>query len=216
MKIKGHSRIESIKLGYPIWTLVYNQSDQTMLADVREDKKQKIEVWKVFLEGLKKKRIKIKMTWWEKLFGAQGEYAYAIRYEDKDDPSRYKLLQYNIKKGDSSVIEEQPIIQNDILSPSLYDLDTAHHKTIADFLGLELVTPCEYLELNRYIIISYYLRSENGLDRFLLLLEGSEKRWKVKQDADMKGFAAGAFFVVKNQLLFVANRNEICSYYLDT
>lgn len=135
-------------------------------------------------------------------------------YQDKNDPNQKKFYQW--KQNVCSEIEESVIPKVDewVTSPSIYEQGTEYHQTVANFLAVEIPCSCEYLEINKKIILSYYLRSSKQLDRHLLVLDDGKKALKVVQDDGMKGFAPGAFFTIENRLFFVKNRNEICVHTL--
>jgi len=190
--------------------MLCDKERDSLIIDHRNEASKKIEVVELALPSLKQKRIKLKMMWWENLVQIEGRKLFSIVYRDQKDPANYA-----IRKVDLDTLEEEestslPMTANQVVEPSLYDLESVHHKTVAEFLGLELLLPCEYLEFDNNIIISYYIRSENGFERYLLLIRDGSKVWKVRQDDLVKGFASGAFFVANNRLIFVRDRNEIC------
>ena len=202
--------IQSVSFENPIWGLLFYEDEESLLVDIRDEQKKETQIWTTHLESLLKHQLDIDTNWLEKWIGTSGKFIYFIRYLDAADPSKYQLRQFNLEDQLWTDLATLPSMENVVIEPHLYDVDSDHHKTVAQFLSLELLVPCEYLELDNKIIISYYLRSQNGFDRFLLLIEEGEKRWKLKQDSNMKGFASGAFFVVQNKLVFVKDRNEVC------
>lgn len=204
--------IQQVNFDNPIWGLLYDEEDNLLLVDSRNESNKKIEVWKLELASLARKATSIQIDWWEKLIGVKQNQIYSIQYEDQHDPSNYRFRCFDLDNQSVEILKNQPEIAHNAVEPFLYEMESDHHKTVSQFLSLELTTSCEYMEFDDYIIISYYLRSEKGFDRFLLLLKAGQKLWRVKQDGNMKGFASGSFFVVRNTLIFVRERNEVCIY----
>jgi len=204
--------IQSVVLKNPIWRILYDKERDSLIVDHRSETSKKIDVVELALPSLKRKRIKLKMTWWENMIQIEGRMLFSIGYHDQKDPANYSIRKVNLETLTEEERSSLPKNINQVVEPSLYDLESDHHKTVASFLGLELLLPCEYLEFDDNIIISYYIRSENGFERYLLLIRDGSKAWKVRQDDLVKGFASGAFFVANNRLIFVRDRNEVCIY----
>ena len=206
--------IRSKVFEYPIWTLLYHELNESLLVDCRGSKDNEADLFEVNLTSLEASKLKLELPWYEKMIGLAGDDLYTIEYQDENDPSAFLLKRTSISKKSVESVDELPELNVQIREPSLFELGTEYHQMIADFLSLELSLSCEYLEWKEYIIISYYLRSGEGFDRFLLLIKEGEKIWKIQQDDGMKGFSSGSFFVVKDQLVFVKDRNEVCTYSL--
>ena len=172
----------------------------------RIEEKKISQLWRVSLTNGRKKKVLTSHDYWEYFVAYEGEFLYSKKYEDKSDHTRSQLFRFHLKSKVKEEVADFPSGQpEDMLEPMLYELDSDYHKTIAEFLSLKLPLACEYLEKEGYIIISYYLRLEEGFDRYLLAIKDGKKRWKIRQDAGMKGFSSGSFFVMKNQLVFVKN-----------
>jgi len=155
----------------------------------------------------------VEIPWWSNLMLAQNDQLYFVEYPEANDPSKQSFFQLDFSTENRKSIRDLP--KGDSLAvmyPQLYESGSAYFQTVASFLSLDLPLSCEYLEWNDKIIISYYLRSDDGFDRYLLVLRGGEKAWKIRQDVGMKGFSPGAFFVFKSQLIFIKDQNEVCIY----
>lgn len=214
----SNSSIRSTKLSGTIYSSVFSSSNQLIL-DVRDQEKQTISYYHLHLPSLKLEKIPITNThWWTKLIAADVESMYFTKYMDRSDPNSQLYLRIPVNGGgvgDFEEVQEIPLIEEQSITyPTLYESGTNYHKTVSDFLGLELPLSCEYLEWGQKIIISYYLRSENEFDRYLLLLDNGKKEWKLHQDHKMNGFSSGAFFIHNDQLLFFKELNEVCIYTL--
>lgn len=204
-----------IEFEKPVWNLIYNKGRNSFFIVERSEEVQFIQLWEVGMHAGGKVKVFDSQNWWEHLVSSEGDYIYSILYEEKGDPSKYQVFRYNLVNNKREEFKEAPdFLPNRIDEPMLYEYDTQYHKMVCEFLGLSLPLSCEYLEKEDYIIISYYLRSKDGFDRYLLVIEDGEKLWKMEQDRGLKGFASGSFFVIKNQLIFVRNQNEICFYTL--
>ena len=204
--------IQQVRFEQPVWGLLIRNGCNSLIIDCRNEETQEIVLFAVALDSLAKSKLTLPVTWWERLLGADKDNLFLIHYQDQANPSNvtFKSIGFNSKR--ETKLEQAPELVFDTISPNLYELESEHHRTVSQFLSIDLVLPCEYLEINNYIILSYYLRSGSGFDRFLLVMKDGSKHWKVKQDSNMKGFADGAFFVADNKLIFIRERNEVCIY----
>ncbi|MEO9475810.1 MAG: DUF4905 domain-containing protein [Cyclobacteriaceae bacterium] len=99
--------------------------------------------------------------------------------------------------------------KNQIDYPDFYSSDTQTHKLVCDYLEVELDLGIEYFEQAENIIISYYVRSGAKFDRKLAVIKDGEEVFHQVQDFGMEGFAAGAFFILSEYLIFITNSNQI-------
>ncbi len=188
-------------------------SSESLFLDVRDEHSKKFEIVKLRLKDLKDEARQGIDSWWSQLVSAEDGKLVFTKYLNQHDPTQVQFIQLDWKSGEK--IEMDPPVdfpQNSLTYPHIYDHGTAYYQTVMDFLAVESPLACEYLEWEDKIIISYYLRSDNGFERYLLLLKDGQKVWKVKQDQLMKGFSSGAFFVFQNQLIFIKDLNEVCIY----
>ena len=206
--------IQSVLFENMIWTMVIDEVSNQLIIELRNERDKKVFLVCLKPDSKKVSKLDIEPSWWDKLVTASPDEICLISYNDQNNPSDHQFYRIDRSTGERAKLDSIPEVYVSAVLPQLYEHGTAHHKTVSEFMGLELPFACEYIELNDYIIISYYLRSENGFDRFLLCLKGGEKKWKLKQDAGVKGFSPGAFFVLKNQLIFIRERNEVCFYNL--
>lgn len=197
-----------------IWDTIVSSESGDLILDVRDIEKQTVQYFKLSLESCEVTALQIGGgSWWSKMEAFDGTL-FTSEYQDKNDPNRKTYFKW-LDKGKADVSHgEIPAIAVDAIKPSIYELGTPYHKTVSNFLSLEIPCSCEYLEIGNKIIMSYYLRSGKKLDRFLLLLEDGKKVIKEVQDSGVHGFAPGAFFAIDDKLLFVKNRNEICIHTL--
>ncbi|MEM9337935.1 MAG: hypothetical protein AAGA66_04350 [Bacteroidota bacterium] len=203
----------SQKLDGVIWKIIPSMMGDGLLLDVRNEKKKTVKYVKLPLDNHRLKKLSIKeLSWWSNVEFYDGEKEVFIsEYQDQKDPTNKKYFRLGKQKVEIE-LNEVPIQQVSLLHPFLYEEGTPYHQTVASFLGLQLPLSCEYLEHEDHIIMSYYLRSGNAFDRFLLILKNGEKQLKEVQDLNINGFAAGAFFMLEEKVFYVKNRNEICIY----
>ncbi|MEM0940867.1 MAG: hypothetical protein AAF600_04830 [Bacteroidota bacterium] len=208
------SDIQSTVFQHPIWGLLHSEKRNSLLVDCRNENKKQIEVYECNMKSLVSKKLEIEVSWLEKMIGCDEDMLYSLEYKNVDDPTLKVLKRININTKKVKIIDALPVLNRHIKEALLFKLDSQGHQTIADYLALKLELSCEYLEFTNNIVISYYLRSGEAFDRFLLLIKDGKKKWKVRQDHQMKGFSSGAFFVVEGKLVFVKDRNEVCIYSL--
>ncbi|SNT37870.1 protein of unknown function [Ekhidna lutea] len=204
--------VNQIKLEGVVWGTVLDEESKILYLDVRDVKNRTIQLVQIDLNELKAATQSVSNSWWSQMMDVYEQEIYFVKYEDQNDPANQSYFKMQWGDDTLSKVDAIPEKTPAIWPPNVYEQGTAYHKTVASFLALELPLSCEYLEWDDKIIISYYLRSGGGYDRYLLLLEGEEKKWKLKQDTAMKGFSPGAFFVFQDQLIFIKNRNEVCVY----
>lgn len=210
-------KLKSIQFSGTIHGSILSSMSQLIL-DVRDVEKQLVSYFQLNLDSLKRNKLPLENAgWWSNLIAADTEWLYLKKYIDRNDPNSQINVRVPINSQNGNQweeVEQVPTFNNQITYPSLYENGTEYHKMVSSFLGLELPLSCEYLEWNDKIIISYYLRSGNAFDRFLLLLDNGKKEWKLHQDQKMKGFSPESFFVFNNELIFIKDLNEVCIYTL--
>ena len=204
--------IKSYSFSSAVWTIVVNGSDG-LIIDYRDEQRKSVRVVALTVPEMNAKKLKVELSWWEKIICVVDDQLIAIKYLDQKNPSDHIFSAINVNTGEVTEMENAPpVVDHPVTTPFLYEQGTEYHQTVSDFLAIELPTSCEYLEWGNKIIVSYYLRSKIGFDRYLLFLSDSEKQWQISQDRDVKGFSDGAFFVYKDNLIFIKNRNEVCVY----
>lgn len=206
------SEMKSVTFNGVLWGSALKPDSNALILDVRDESKKTGSLYHLDLATMLSERLSVELDWWEELIGATDTFIFTVKYPDKNDPTLKEYQEIMLETGVRKVITEINLDQAVIDLPSVYETGTEFHKTVADFLSIELPLSCEYYEIGDNIIISYYIRSELGFSRYLLLLTAGKKSWKVLQDEKVKGFAPGAFFVLNNQIIFVRERNEVCIY----
>lgn len=203
--------IRKISFKEKIWNAVIDGHSGQLYLDIRASNDE-FELVRLDLSSLNSETQKVSYAKWTQLIGVNSETLYFIEYQDAHNPNQHVYFSMGWNSQSRKSIEQLPPFNSDIYYPSIYEYGSRYHKTVSDFLSLELPHSCEYFEWNDKIIISYYLRSGNAFDRYLLLLAHGVKEWKICQDTQMKGFAPGAFFVFQDQLIFIKDQNEVCVY----
>src|SRR5690606_9545109 len=103
--------------------------------------------------------------------------------------------------------------------PLHYKEGTAYFDTCREYIHnrfrREAVTAMDYIEYKGFIVISYYCREDEKLVNFLLItdLDGRLKFHEIIQ-GNINAVGMETFFIVKNQLIFVKEKNEINSFAL--
>ena len=194
-----------------IWNAVLDETTGKMYLDTRNENSEIVLV-QLDLATLKHEFFKVSHSKWTQLLGSASDLLYFVEYKNEKDPNLKAHFSLRWGTGEKKKLETIPAIDHTFFQPSIYEHGSDYHKTVSQFLSLDLALACEYLEWNDKIIISYYLRSDNAFKRHLLLLHNKEKVWKVCQDSQMKGFSPGSFFVFEEQLIFIKDQNEVCLY----
>lgn len=209
MNIPG---LHIVKLEGVAWGLALEADRHQLILDVRDEQRKEMKLVAIGLHDFEQRAYAGLPSWWSQLLKVVNDQVFAIEYLDKHDPTQHQFIRFRLDDSEYETVDKIDGGEELTDTPHIYEVGTEYHRTVSSFLGLELPLSCEYLECADKIIISYYLRSEKGFDRFLLVLEDGKKVFKLKQDEKMKGFSSGAFFVLENQLIFIKERNEVCFY----
>lgn len=195
-----------------VWSSTLDQAARILFLETRNDESKSIQLVRFDLRTFDTEIMDVENPWWTQLVGAKDNKLFYKEYQDEKDPTSQKYFSLDWQKMGRVEVEKVPFNENSTHVGNIYEHGADYHKTVSTFLSLELPLSCEYLEWKDKIIISYYIRSGNAFDRYLLVLDNGDKEWKVCQDKQMKGFSPGAFFVFNDQLIFIKDRNEVCVY----
>lgn len=77
-----------------------------------------------------------------------------------------------------------------------------------------LVGMVEYLEWkNERIVVSYYIEGEKDWDQYLLITDkDTQVVWQEQIDARLKGMALDVFMIVKQQCIYIKDKNQLRIY----
>lgn len=201
------------KLHGKVWGMAIDPLYSSLFMDIRDNTSKKLELIKLSLPNLEKETKVGLANWQTQLIAVEENHLFFVEYLDALDPTNFKFIRYNWT-SEKTIRVDKPINkqENFLAHPFVYENDSAHHKTVMNFLDISSPLACEYFEWGNTVVISYYICVENGFERYLLLLKEGQKIWKLKQDEHIKNFSPGAFFVFQEFLIFIKNSNEICIY----
>ena len=148
-----------------------------------------------------------------KLTGARGNQLFLV-WENDDQ------LIFNIQtqEWDLEPIEHSEV--DSIKFPVHYEEDNRHFDTLARFLkskvSIDLKGSCDYLESNGLIIMAanHVIDGRKSLTLYVFS-ESGELLLENELEHQMKGLVSGAFFIVKDALIFVTGKNELKIYRID-
>ncbi len=195
-----------------IWSSIISNDNNLLVLDVRNEAEKSIEYFKLNLDTYQIAQLLTQPSSWWSMIERFDQQLFLSEYKSENDPNSKMFYRLDGDNKKEIAESEIPYSENVIIQPSIYEPGSGYFKTVREFLGLDLPCACEYLEIDRKIILSYYLRSGKELERYLLVLQEGKKAMKVLQDNQMNGFASGSFFVVNGRLIFIKNRNEIFVY----
>lgn len=203
--------INRVFLPNKVWNAVLDETTRKMYLDTRNENGEIVLV-QLDLSTLKHEFLKVSHSKWTQLLSSANDLLYFVEYKNEKDPNLQTYFTLDWGSREKKELDTVPKIDSTFYQPSIYEHGSDYHKTVSQFLSLDLALACEYLEWNDKIIISYYLRSDNAFERYLLLLHQGAKVWKICQDNQMRGFSPGSFFVFEEQLIFIKDQNEVCLY----
>lgn len=208
-----NDRFKSVKFSGKIWRMVF--SSQGLIVDQRE----KGEVQWVYLSShFEVKTLDhIQVTWMSDLEMFDGEHIFLKSYPNSNDPSALQKHKVSLISGLFEQVEDFPVSSIVMDYPHQIMPDSAYYPAICELLGKDLVHMVEYLEVGSKSVVSYYLANhENKLlyDRYVAVAEGQKILIDLRQDMGMKGPTPDAFCIFENEIFFIRNTHEICSYRL--
>lgn len=103
------------------------------------------------------------------------------------------------------------------LLPLHYHAKHAYFDIISAFIkqktGNTAIEAADYLEFKDLVILSYYIYGENKLENRILVC--NTEGVTLLDDSlalNLSGIGLDTFFLLENQLIFIKNKNELCSY----
>ena len=107
-----------------------------------------------------------------------------------------------------------------LIYPFYYPQEHAYFATVEAFLNqfmhIQPVHGCEYLEHQGALIISYYIYEEKSLSNYLLVMnQAQEVLLHDKIGSQLDGLGVDTFFVVRDRLVFIKEKHQLISYALD-
>lgn len=161
------------------------------------------------------------LDWWTGLQGVDQDKLWVKKFEDESDPSQHVWWSVDRLSGE---LFEEPLPENlmrastESVFPVVYHKGTAAFEKVQRFLairGIEIAESVEYLESEGYIFVTYYLKKNKQLSRFVYVMDNTGKVLMDRQlDEKMEGVVFQSFFTYQNLLIFVENRNELHVYQL--
>lgn len=139
----------------------------------------------------------------------------------KSDSEEKEIIDVRITDGSFSIVDDllensqkinTSLIPNMIHNPLHYVEGSTAFESVAKFLKLQLdvtiVGACDYLEFNSHTMMSYFVKSDDGLVNSLVVLDDEMRVIdSIVLDSSLNGLASDTFFIVNEALIFVRNKN---------
>ncbi|MDF9800099.1 hypothetical protein OKW21_005362 [Catalinimonas alkaloidigena] len=145
-------------------------------------------------------------------------------YEKVEGDTVYKCIsledeaEKEISKEEAFAALQNFSVENKyIRHPFHYTEEDAYFETVRKFvleyLNLQPIKGCEYLEHQQFIYISYYIQENKALANYLLVIdkEGTLQLHE-KMDDQLSQLGLGTFMIIRNQLMFIKRKRELVSY----
>lgn len=132
-----------------------------------------------------------------------------------------KEVTVEMRTGKEITVADKGVIIEpyELKKPLQYIEGTDYFETVKTFLAkqlnLEVVSALEYLETEKSMVISCYLADAESHDlaNFLIVFSRTgECLLKEEMSSRVKGIGFDTFFVLRNNLIFTKNKNELISY----
>jgi hypothetical protein len=160
---------------------------------------------------------KNEMIWWYNGFSLSGANMLYVKGIDTRFPSKEIILDLLTGKVVQEVDFHLADSQNfPVIRPFQYEQGTGHFETVKDFLqtrlGITPVATIDYLEFQRLIMVSVFVR-EKDLANYLYVLDSAgEVLFSEKLGENLKGVGLDTFFIYSDHLIFVRNKSELITY----
>jgi hypothetical protein len=161
----------------------------------------------------------LSQLWWVNDFSVSSVTASTLRgfsqkFGLKEHAVDMKTGREVLTPPDDAIVEP-----HELLKPAQYLEGTEYFATVKTFLlkqlNLNVVSALEYLEFEKSMIISCYVAGNDSPDmaNFLIVFSRTgECLLKEEISSRAKGIGLDTFFVLRNNLIFVKNKNELLSY----
>ncbi|MDW3193102.1 MAG: hypothetical protein R8G66_12090 [Cytophagales bacterium] len=161
------------------------------------------------------------LDWWTGLQGVDQGKLWVKKFEDESDPSQH--VWWSVDRLSGELFEEpmpEKLMQapSESIFPVVFHHGTEAFEQVQRFMnrrGIEIAESVEYLEQEGYIFVTYYLKKNKQLSRFVYVMDkGGQVLMDHQLDENMEGVVFQSFFTYQNLLIFVENRNELHVYQL--
>jgi hypothetical protein len=204
------SKLQTHQLPGNLFGSVIN--DERIVIESRTDEKLHFSTFNLLSGKLIHEKSSNELTAWHSLVGVEDDHLIIQHFENRKNPDLTTHLLYD-QHLDQLIGPVEKLPESRFPSPpSLYTKESPDFVLFQQFINQKIVLACEYQELSDKMIMSYYLQSNNGYTRRLRILADRTIIYDEVQDEDMKGFAPGSFFTLKNRLIFVRHKREINIY----
>lgn len=159
-----------------------------------------------------------KILWWRNNFAFSGVTSNIV--QGADAQAGMKFLSLNLRTGEPlENSEELPGEENFLLRrPLQYLEETVHFETVAQFLktrlGVRAVSAIEYLEIDGFVVISFYTDSGSLANYLIVIDHDGITHLSEKIGEQLKGIGLDTFFLFAGYLIFVKNKRALVSYKL--
>ena len=209
---------ESFRFDGAIWRIVPGE-EPFLAIEVRNDQELEVKFFVLDLQSMNLKEVKDdQLDWWVSLIAYTTDRLSFKRYEVEGNPFTGESFIWDQKKNQIRPSERlsQGRTHQRFRFPVLYTPDTKGHGDFVKFLaskGVETKLGIEYLEWDKYLILSYHLAQESRFDRKIMVTD-DKGNLIIHESLDEKnsGVAFESFLTFSNLLIFVRNRNELVFY----
>lgn len=148
---------------------------------------------------------------------AENEQIYKIISLEDHSERITEPVAFDQKIRQLTIVQEK---NKPLIYPFYYPQEHTYFATVRAFLNqfmhIQPVYGCEYLEHQGAIIISYYIYEDKSLSNYLLVMnQAQEVLLHDKIGSRLDGLGVDTFFVVKNRLIFIKEKYQLVSYALD-
>lgn len=133
-----------------------------------------------------------------------------------------KFLEVDPQNGAILITIDQPIFtvqehNHLVINPTHLVEGSTHFSRILDFIqqstGKMGVLAIDYLEYNEHIILAFYIKEDDMLSNYLMLVNEAGKLLFCEAiEVNLKGVGKDTFFVFHNKIVFIRNKSELFIY----
>lgn len=209
-----------------IWQMLTNPAADLLIVELRDEAKHQVSFAAIDLRSDKIlwKDVTFAERWWIAAAATDGNMLVLQTYLDHENPQHKSYFAIDVHT--LKVVWESDTFQvlkdeknKNLHHPFHYPETNTYFDTVKQFMlqytNTEPIQGCEYLEYKNLIFIAYYLREGGALANYLLVVDTEgQLHLQERLDQNLQQIGLGTFFIAKDKLILIKEKNQLVSYAL--
>lgn len=204
-----------------VWQLLVSEDEQFLIVEVREESSMSVRYFHFNILTLQLTEMILSINdWWVSLEGEKNGIVCFKQYNPDDNPEVISRFGFDLKQNvEIENFYDEKIGSNKTYSPTFYPASNQHFGLIKKFIKNSsekkiVDAGADYFETDKYVMVSYYIE-ENKLANYLLITDmRKEVVFHELLANNLNGIGQETFLIVKNKLIFVQQKQNLCIYQL--